>query len=463
MDYQTIKQLAKELNVSIQDLIVLAPQNDPFYVGSKSDIQKAYWFASLWERFGYTSGVHLRRVHYQLVSQDPPILKCNGKPYENTVNDWHCLNVSSKYARYLWLVNPDAFVDRRNPEPIINARWPDPADAAFDGQSPSYSVEEGDDWDWYELPDLPELPNLAWAVPDLPDFEVGGYSDVQQSYHLEVWVEKTTANDVLEPLCGSYNVNLVTGAGELSITAVLDLVQRVGRAVRPCRIFYISDFDPAGYGMPVSVARKIEFFLRERGLDLDICVEPVVLTKDQVIHYQLPRRPIKDTERRKARFEDVHGEGTVELDALEALHPGELAEIVEERILNYYDRELGSRTMDQLHLAWQKLHKERERALNEFADDLGELRANYSDLREDFAKTRESFAELVVGFQKRIDPYQERLEAIKDRGSELYAKLYERLEEVDVDLPDLPEPDLPPETNSKQLDHYKAYQDGNTH
>jgi hypothetical protein len=32
---------------------------------------KAKWFASLWERFDFPRGVHLRRIHDQLVSQDP--------------------------------------------------------------------------------------------------------------------------------------------------------------------------------------------------------------------------------------------------------------------------------------------------------------------------------------------------------------------------------------------------------
>jgi len=49
-------------------------------VGTKGDIEKAQWFADIWDRFGYRRGVHLCRVHYQLVSQDPAILKPNGKP-----------------------------------------------------------------------------------------------------------------------------------------------------------------------------------------------------------------------------------------------------------------------------------------------------------------------------------------------------------------------------------------------
>ena len=58
-------------------------------------------------------------------------------------------------------------------------------------------------------------------------------------------------------------------------------VSLVHHANRPARMFYIADFDPAGHGMPVSVTRKIEFFLADRNLDLDIRLQPIVLTLPQ--------------------------------------------------------------------------------------------------------------------------------------------------------------------------------------
>jgi hypothetical protein len=75
--------------------------------------------------------------------------------------------------------------------------------------------------------------------------------------------------------------------------------------------------------MPVAMARKIEHNLRTNAPDLDIQVRVVLLTKEQCEEYRLPRSPIKESERRAARFEERFGEGTTELDALEALHPGE--------------------------------------------------------------------------------------------------------------------------------------------
>src|SRR5919199_1711002 len=120
MNYDTIKALAKQEGCRVTDLIALAPQNDPFYAGTPGDRTLGAWFASLWQRFGYRSGVHIRRVHYQIISQDPPIRLPNGTPYENTETCWDVLSQASKMARYLGLVDPGAFDDRRNPEAVIN-------------------------------------------------------------------------------------------------------------------------------------------------------------------------------------------------------------------------------------------------------------------------------------------------------------------------------------------------------
>src|SRR5260370_32897914 len=81
----------------------------------------AEWFAGLWRAFGYAMGVRLRRIHYQVVSQKPPVTLPNGLPYENTVECWDFLNMASKAARYLRLVDPAAFVDRKNAEAVIYA------------------------------------------------------------------------------------------------------------------------------------------------------------------------------------------------------------------------------------------------------------------------------------------------------------------------------------------------------
>jgi hypothetical protein len=67
--YEKIKAMAKAMRCTIPDLLVLARQNDPFFAGAETSRAMAEWFTRLWLDFGYTTGVHLRRSHYQLVSQ----------------------------------------------------------------------------------------------------------------------------------------------------------------------------------------------------------------------------------------------------------------------------------------------------------------------------------------------------------------------------------------------------------
>jgi hypothetical protein len=64
-----------------------------------------------------------------------------------------------------------------------------------------------------------ELPSF----PDLPAYDLSGYNAVQR-YHLEIWCEKSTMNDVLLPLARRYGATLQIGVGELSITKTLSLV-----------------------------------------------------------------------------------------------------------------------------------------------------------------------------------------------------------------------------------------------
>jgi intein/homing endonuclease len=732
MNYDEIKHLARETEQRVTDLIALAPQNDPFYTGTPGDWALAEWFARLWQVFNYQTKVHIRRVHYQIISQDPPVLLPNGKPYENTEECWSVLNLASKAARYLRLVDPGAFNDRRNPDPVVYASsrshapevyvsgrlyasdvqlpdfpdlpgyqvsgyhaqqpyhlevWcfpPETLVQTINGPLPMSALQVGDlvlthkgryrpvtrtfvrqyTGDLvrvrtrYSARDVRMTPNhqvlilqgktshggrtarqLAWvaardlvaantarhykgdylafprvqeAASPLPmieptsgaggrrdgrggvlpreiealpidtdvawllgffvgdgfvdhrsiqftlhareqDFaarliqigsrfgirptmsqygntvrvrynalrlvswfrgQFGGQSDGRShtgshnkripswlitapqditaaflrgywdadgtmhspghqslvtssvhvaegmrlmlarlgyaptmlitraghylirwggSYHfgklhdeylllpirdlsteyyqgpvynIEVAednsyvtefvvhnCEKSTMNDVLEPLCKHYEANLQTGLGELSITATLALVSRLERMGKPARIFYVSDFDPAGQSMPVAVSRKIEYFVRTLVLEVDVRVFPVVLTLDQVQYYRLPRTPIKETERRRGGFEGRYGEGAVELDALEALYPGQLQAILSQYIECYYDTTLEERTQQvravlegDLGLVWQQV-------IDRYADDITALRSAYEHLQAEFSGRMVDYSE----------------------------------------------------------------------
>lgn len=362
LNYEAIKHLAKPARCRVNDLIALAPQNDPFYVGTEGDRAWGEWFADIWRRFGYRSGVHLRRIHYQVVSQDPPVVMPDGQVHENTEACWAKLAAASKKARYLDLVDADDFDDRRNPEALL----PDP-----DARDPLL-LHIADNLYGAEV----ALPTF----PEPPAYWVSGYNG-RQPYHIELWCEKSTMNDILEPLCRRYRAGLQIGVGELSITKTLRLVQRIANTGKPTRIFYISDFDPAGTSMPVAVARKIEYFIHKQGLDLDVRLFPVVLTEEQVRHYQLPRTPIKETERRRDSFEERFGEGATELDALEALQPGELRRILVEHIEGYYDTGLERRVREAREALQADLDDTRQAIIDRHQPAIDELKAEYDRLR----------------------------------------------------------------------------------
>lgn len=348
-NYKEIKHLASEnKDVSVKDLLALSPQNDPFYVGSKGDVEKARWITEIYEELGKPINVHVRRIHYFIVSRDD-ICKPNGEPYENTEKDWNFLAQAAKYARYLGLIPTSHFVDRRNPEPINNARY------------------------WRNQTIGEAITHIFKAHPMAIRITDGIFPYNPQNalaYHLEIWAEKSTMNDIILPIARNFSANVVTGLGELSITAVYQLIQRASVAQKPVRIFYIADFDPAGENMPISVARKIEFYTRRDETLPEVRLMPLMLTKRQCVEYNLPRTPIKATDKRRGDFEDRHGEGATELDALEALHPGAMKDILNNAIKPYVNIEVYNEVVKECHqirdAAELQLRKLLEKALEDF-------------------------------------------------------------------------------------------------
>ncbi len=77
--------------------------------------------------------------------------------------------------------------------------------------------------------------------------------------------------------------------------------------------------------MVSAVARKLEFFVQDHK-GIDIKMTKLALNEEQINKFSLPKAP-------------KHGEAVVELDALEAIHPGELSKIVESALSPYYDEE----------------------------------------------------------------------------------------------------------------------------
>ncbi len=431
IDYETIGALAAEIGCRRDDLIALSSGNDPFYVDVPSRKSAAEWFASQWEALGFQVGSHPRRLHYNLVSQSAPIIKPDGTPYQNTENDWKYLIRSSLAARYLRLIPDGALADHRNDPPIINAKNTGTV-------GPKMEVLFAD---------------RAYLNTDIPFTEIhtpylcATDMIVAQPYLVEVWVEKSTQNDILEPLAQKFGFNLVSGTGETSEVLARQAVERSISDGRPMRILYISDFDPAGRSMPVALARKVEYWLHQCGIDLDITLDPIVLTPEQCDHYRLPRTPLKDTERRAAKFEDRFGTGATELDALEAIHPGELARIVSVEVCRYIDPTLDARVKEAQWAIDRQVWPIRRDVLSRY--DVTEFQVEYNELRDAFIKGTTDI--------------EDRIEQI---WPTITAELIEAAPKIDPDIIPEPRPATPPAEplfdSSRdyltQIDHYRRWQ-----
>lgn len=329
-----IKAAAKGAGLRVDDLLALSPSNDPYYRTPAKE-RDAIWFASLWRKGGFDRA-HLRRVHYWAVSKQIPLplTLSTGKGrnriefdiYRNYHRAWSFLCSAAKHARNYGLVDVADIIDAKHPDPhLLNQSRP--------------------------LQDRGNYEASAWQTPlDRPFIDLKGWEQHDhQPYSLVVFVEKSTMNDVLQPVCQRYGADLYTFTGEVSLSACFDLMLRSAALDKPTRVFYISDYDPAGNNMPVSMSRKLEAEI-DRAVNSglidytpDIRVTPLALTVDQVNEYSLPRVPLKDSEVRADNWEAIHGEGAVELDALEADHPGELARLLSEAFEPYYDRDVARR------------------------------------------------------------------------------------------------------------------------
>jgi hypothetical protein len=353
-NHADLKELAKKLRRPLDTLYALSASNDPLMVDQAFRVEGAQWFIELYGRLKIRAGIHIRRIFYQLVSQ-PNLLRSNGKRFENTVECSNKLIDVVRDARYRELIPAGSIIDRRNPSPTINGSGSND-DMAAEVEILGGQIESREFGESYRAPTY-NLPSLSYSEPS-----------IGQRYHLEIWIEKSTANDVLLPLGIQFGINIVTFVGEVSVTACEDLVNRAIASGRPVRIFHITDFDPAGRSMPVAAAVKIDFFAKKSGHPLDIRLEHVALTPEQCVQYQLPRTPIKKSELRGAKFEGRFGAGQTELDALEALHPGVLRQILLGHIERYIDADLNRSV---------------EEAVDRFKDELDRITAEIRDSHAD--------------------------------------------------------------------------------
>jgi hypothetical protein len=227
-----LRAAIQSLGGSMQDWTVLARINDPFFVDTPARHRDGEWLATALDELGLNR-VHLRGLHYRLIDRPKP----TGLPYTNTDADWAWLQMhAAKAARWLGYIGFDRIVDHRNTEPVIRLATP---------PQPKGCVAT--DFDVY-LPDTDDLTPKA----TLDDFTG------TQPYHLVIVGEKSSLFETLSLIADEYQADLYLPAGEISDTQVYRMAASNVNDNRPMAVFYISDCDPSGWQMPISLARKLQ-------------------------------------------------------------------------------------------------------------------------------------------------------------------------------------------------------------
>ena len=334
---------------------------------------------------------------------------------------------AARYARHLGLM-PDVIDDKRS-DPVTV--YTEEREEYFDG-SREPGVESGFDEAAWEMPSISISDSPAFAFPTAT-VEGYDYHPSDQPLHVEVWVEKTTAKPQLEGVCAEHHANLQWGMGAFGIEVCRDLVDRVKKWEKPCRVLYLCDYDPAGIWMPISVGRQVEFILHEDDEDdeLELRVEVLAVTTGQIVGLDLPRKPFEEKEHKWARtrdenFEKHLGEGGTELNAIDDY---ELAEIVEQRILAYRDEGLRAAVADAKAGAEEALKGAMDAAEADFSAEIAALDAEVEAVRA-------RYAAIVERLNARM---RRELELASRQRANLRERIQTKLDELDVELPDYPE------------------------
>jgi hypothetical protein len=322
-----LEETAAEHGVPMKDLTVLAPQNDPFRVDTPAGHRDGAWLAMTAHELGLGDRrIHLRGLHYMVLGRPKP----DGTPFANTETDWLWLSAGAgKAARWLGYLPFDQIVDQRNTPPIVRVfKRPDPR--------PYLTVDVDID-----VPPVDEL---------MPTVGVADFDGVQP-FKVVLVGEKASLAEVLEPIASEHKADLYLPTGEPSDTLLHQMARIGADDGRPMVVLYFSDADPAGWQMPISVARKLQALQALHFPGLYFQVYRAALTPEQVGEYGLPSTPLKDTERRGDAWRAAWNIEQTEIDALASLRPDLLRQIARAALAPFFDHTLDARVLE-AYSAW---------------------------------------------------------------------------------------------------------------
>lgn len=339
---ETLRQLAKQMKVPVTKLLALDKKVDPFYAdATPAKFRNAEWITRKWKDMG-SPKIHTRGLNYSLIGVAN--LPHDGRLYDGAKKDYSFAVNSLEMARYQGLIPYEKIPDHKTRfhRNFLTYKHNDIM------RLTDFSV----DYEWIEKQVLDHF-YAIWYPYQLQDTVC------------EAWIEKSSIVETLEPILKSYKANYIEGEGDISLTRCWEFSERVREYyyeldIHKFRVFYISDFDPVGLSMPISMARKVEYLIYKMlnyydipfGV-IDVRVEFIAVTPEQVDKFGLkttkvPKEKMTRKNGKKSsyatrvkKFHRIYGvKGVVELEALTQTKPREIPAVVRDRLSRYYDKEI---------------------------------------------------------------------------------------------------------------------------
>ena len=142
------------------------------------------------------------------------------------------------------------------------------------------------DQDWISVGVSVDLPDAADFNPTI---HITNFIDARrQPFHLVIFGEKSSLSDVVLPIAREFGADCYLETGEISDSHLFTMAQRNAADSRPLRVFTLSDFDPSGWQMPISIGRKLQALRDLRFPQMQFEVRAVALTVDQARDFDLP-------------------------------------------------------------------------------------------------------------------------------------------------------------------------------
>ena len=370
-----IEAACKAAGVAQQALTVLAIKNDPYRLDTGTHHRNGRWLAEQLERFyGPTKKAHWRGLYYALIMSKAKIKKPDGTKFSNTDEDWVWLSEKAgKAARWLGYVEFQRIIDRRNNEPIIHRAE----------RVESYSEARSD------LEDV-NFPDDIMPAPAVAGFEV------RQAFAFACFGEKSSLDEICLPWAKEHQADLYLGPGETSDTFVDRIARDAVADGRPLVVFALTDCDPSGWQMVISIARKLQAIHDLQFPTLDWEIVHVGLKPEHVREFDLAEEPIKEGDKRAEDWEEAFGVEQTEIDALttpEMTERGILRRLLDDAIAPYLDHSLERR----VRLAKNKWYRDANAALDAQidADAVEQVRSKIEQLQLELDEAKDELREAV--------------------------------------------------------------------